>query len=1096
MNMRRGPWSQTPTCRVLTLAVLMLFLTSAQVFGQQAPAIPDDIEAMLTRAREQMQAFRFEAATAEYGRALAAARERGLPAPESDALRGLALVESSRLNHRGALGLNEQALAIAEKLGDRGRIATALNNMGINYSNLSNPEKAIEFGQRALAIRTEMADKAGMASAMTNVASAMHRVRRYDEALDLLTRAAPMHREAGNRRFEANALSIMATIYQSKGESEKSLALMLQVLELRREIKDGPGEAIQLFNLGTTFHREGQLDRAREYLEAGVALNRKLGDTLTEARTIGALGSLYEDMGLSDLARDSLQQSLALLKRTGNPATITQALILLGEYFKNQAEFQKAMDIFVEALDIAKQQRDVGLESAVNEKLCSVYLVIGQPVTGLEYARRALDLAVQAQDVQRQAGALTALGVAYSDLRRYDRALEVYTRVRSIAQRYGDYAMEAASITNSGNANLKLGNHREALALFNEALPLHRARGLRVYEANTLLSLGSTYYLMDAYPAARESYQAALAIYRDLGYRDQVTTTLASVARILIAEKRYDEAEPLLSEAAALFERLRSGLGAMSGAKSAYLAQNKSIYNDYSRLALLRGRNRQAFELAQKNKSRALIDFMETGRIDLSASLTADEREKERSLRARIDKINSDMIREGVRNQVGSKARYAALEETLLKAEFELETFTNSLYVRYPELANRRAARTATLPEVARALPADTALVEYAFVAYNELAIFVVRGGVKESHALKVVRMKTRHNDLVEPVLDFRARCADPRKSVDGRAKELYNILVKPVESHLLGVRRLVICPYTVMWEAPFQVMLSPKGRLGDRFEIAYAHSATAAVMGRRIPGVTPPKGSVLVVANPDFGASSRFGELHDLPGQRPIDRPARPLASPSRPLISPSRPLAAPSRAIESLSRAGKIIPLPGTKREAEAIRRAYPGACVLVETRAQEGLAATKMGQHRFVHFATHGFFNDFFPMTSSIILAQPARGSKTDGFLTAREIFEMKLNCEMIVLSACNTARGTQGMGDGIVGLTWALFVAGCPTQVVSQWAVDDASTALLMGRFYENLAKRKMTKSGALKEASLWLRGRGKKYQHPYYWAPFVLNGAWR
>jgi CHAT domain-containing protein len=128
--------------------------------------------------------------------------------------------------------------------------------------------------------------------------------------------------------------------------------------------------------------------------------------------------------------------------------------------------------------------------------------------------------------------------------------------------------------------------------------------------------------------------------------------------------------------------------------------------------------------------------------------------------------------------------------------------------------------------------------------------------------------------------------------------------------------------------------------------------------------------------------------------------------------------------------------------------------------------------------------------------VVLAKPSGAPKEDGFLTAREIYGLRLNADMTVLSACNTARGENRTGEGVIGLTWALFVAGCPTQVVSQWAVDDASTAMLMGRFYENLKVRKMGKAQALQAAESWLRGRNAKYIHPYYWAPFVLNGDWK
>ncbi len=125
---------------------------------------------------------------------------------------------------------------------------------------------------------------------------------------------------------------------------------------------------------------------------------------------------------------------------------------------------------------------------------------------------------------------------------------------------------------------------------------------------------------------------------------------------------------------------------------------------------------------------------------------------------------------------------------------------------------------------------------------------------------------------------------------------------------------------------------------------------------------------------------------------------------------------------------------------------------------------------------------------------MLAAPPKGSEDDGFLTAREIYELKLNAEMVVLSACETARGKNTEGEGVVGLTWALFAAGVPTQVVSQWKVSDASTPLLMAQFYGNL-KAGQKKGQSLRNAALAMLHDGK-HSHSYHWAAFVLFGDWR
>jgi CHAT domain-containing protein len=116
--------------------------------------------------------------------------------------------------------------------------------------------------------------------------------------------------------------------------------------------------------------------------------------------------------------------------------------------------------------------------------------------------------------------------------------------------------------------------------------------------------------------------------------------------------------------------------------------------------------------------------------------------------------------------------------------------------------------------------------------------------------------------------------------------------------------------------------------------------------------------------------------------------------------------------------------------------------------------------------------------------------------DGLLEAREIMQLNLHADLVVLSACQTARGRVGAGEGIMGVSWAFLVAGAPTIVVSQWKVDSAATATLMINFHQRLANQHpregTTKADALRQASLDLL-RQPKYRHPFYWASFVMLG---
>ena len=118
-------------------------------------------------------------------------------------------------------------------------------------------------------------------------------------------------------------------------------------------------------------------------------------------------------------------------------------------------------------------------------------------------------------------------------------------------------------------------------------------------------------------------------------------------------------------------------------------------------------------------------------------------------------------------------------------------------------------------------------------------------------------------------------------------------------------------------------------------------------------------------------------------------------------------------------------------------------------------------------------------------------PDTDTEEDGILEAWEIMNLKLNAELVVLSACDTAFGKIQKGEGMIGLAWSLFVAGSPTTIASQWKVDSASTTELMLDFHQNL-KTNISKAEALRQASLKLL-HTDEYHHPFYWAPYVLIG---
>lgn len=192
-------------------------------------------------------------------------------------------------------------------------------------------------------------------------------------------------------------------------------------------------------------------------------------------------------------------------------------------------------------------------------------------------------------------------------------------------------------------------------------------------------------------------------------------------------------------------------------------------------------------------------------------------------------------------------------------------------------------------------------------------------------------------------------------------------------------------------------------------------------------------------------------------------------------------------------------FVALPETEKEVEMLSTDVYGpnaSAVRVGAAAREQTIKAEIGEYRVLHFATHSVLDDKNPLYSYLVLA-PSTDSREDGLLEAWELMRMNLKAELAVLSACETARGRVGDGEGLIGMTWALFVAGVPTMVASQWQVPSESTTRLMLVFHKNVVSfgsgKKLSKAEAWRQAALAMMNDPRYRMKPYYWAGFVVVG---
>jgi CHAT domain-containing protein len=305
-------------------------------------------------------------------------------------------------------------------------------------------------------------------------------------------------------------------------------------------------------------------------------------------------------------------------------------------------------------------------------------------------------------------------------------------------------------------------------------------------------------------------------------------------------------------------------------------------------------------------------------------------------------------------------------------------------------------------------------------------------------------------------------------------AERLREQIFDPLTPFLNDATRLIIVPDGPLHRLPFEALVLGSGEIRDSGTL-YGMFKTCEFVGDRYAIVYLPSSCL-----PAFPSG---------------DQPDRGGASSRRDLLAFGNPRIAQDRS--ELGGGGALV---HSEREVRALEPLFADAVLCVGDAATELQFKRLAPNFRYLHISSHGVADEATPLYSGLQLALDP-GGREDGFLHAHEVLSLPLSCDLVTLSACRTGLGRLYAGEGLIGLTRSFLYAGAEQVLVSLWSVNDASTAILMGRFYANL-KEGWPASEALQEAKAALRatvstgsgGRQVAYAHPFFWAPFVLVGA--
>jgi CHAT domain-containing protein/Tfp pilus assembly protein PilF len=894
--------------------------------------------------------------------------------------------------------------------------------------------------------------------------------------------------------------------------------------------------AAEVVAAGGAQREAGKLPVAQALFAIGAALADGLGDASLEAESLLGLAETLLARGESPAAAAQFEAGLDRARSAG--ATRTEGRLLSGLAMTRirQGERVEALDVLDQALALLPADVDPGGRAIVANRITAVYSFLGLPEESLRYAQEALPLARAAGDRGMEANVLGNMGLALMELGRHAESLAYLTQAAALDESRGDRVGLVSSLTMLGVLCVRQGDSVQALAYHRRALALAQELGLKRQTANAWGNVGKALELSGDRAGAREATTQALASFeaqndprgistavsnlgeflaregdcaaglpllergralaeksgaldrlahalrslagcqadmgdtaaaaataeqavataRRGGERDVLRSTLVMAARTQRALGRTAEAKATLQEAVELTEGLQAELAGGEEIRRGFLRDRVGPYFLLAEMLLAEGRTEEALLLTERARARVLLGVLQSGRARVDKSLTADERASERQLSAEVSTLGTRLRRERQR-RVADTARIEALEKSLHAARIERDAFATRLYGAHPELRTLRGEAPALTSAELRALvDPETALLVYVVApdVPGRLLVLTHGGGGLDLRAYPL----PADGVIGDAVRAFRTALAERDLAVVARARALHDLLVAPAAAQIAARPRLVVVPDGPLWELPFQALMPRAGRyLVEDRAVSYVPSLTVLrEMHARRRGVGP--GSLLALANPALGE-------------------------------------AGPRRGI-ALMGGESLAALPDAEEQTRALAALYPASDrrVYVGADAREDVFKREAGRHRLLHLATHGLLDDANPLYSQLVLAAPRPGDAEDGLLEAREILGLDLDADLAVLSACDTGRGQISGGEGLIGLSWSFFVAGCPTTVVSQWKVESRSTSALMVAFHKELRAGR-TRADALARA-MRSQMRRPQWRHPFYWAAFAVIGDGR
>ncbi|MBE9209831.1 CHAT domain-containing protein [Nostoc sp. LEGE 06077] len=849
--------------------------------------------------------------------------------------------------------------------------------------------------------------------------------------------------------------------------------------------------AQQVYEQGKELYQRGNQEGKSEYLLQAIAkfaqalvLYRQAGDRTSEGITLAYIGKIYSNFGDKYKALEYYQQSLAIDKNLGDKAGEATLLNNIGKIYSELGEKQKALDYYNQSLPLRQLVKDKAGQAITLSNIGTVYSFLGEQQKALDYYNQSLILKRQVGNKAAIASTLNSIGKTYSDLGEQQKALDYLNQSLPLFQQGGDKAGNAIAMSNIGKIYSELGEQQKALDYYNQSLPIFQQVGYKLGQAITLNNIGEVYFKLGQQQKALDYYNQSLPIFQQLRDKAREARSLYNFATVEYDKGDLHTAQTQIEKVITIVEDLRNKIDSQE-LRTSYFATVQNYYQFYIEVLMQlhkqqpdQGYAALALETSERARARSLLELLNESNTDIRQGVEPKLLAQERKLQQQLDALEKRRIQLLEANYTEEQVQALDKENAALLAEYQqIQAQIRATSPRYAALTQPQPLTLAQIQQ--QVLDENTLLLEYSLGEKRSYLWLVTNKNITSYELPKRANIETA-------VQNFRQAITTPYLKHSQSIDALSQMILAPVAQQLQK-QRLAIVGDGALQYVPFASLTTGNSRkyeplLLNHEIITLPSASTLAILRNEHKQRKSAPKILVVLADPIFNRNDER-----LQNQAPVS--SSPVVESNLDSLALSKSAADSDINFERLHF---------TRQEAEQILALVPvnERKQAVDFQASRTTANSEhLSQYRIIHFATHGILNSKHPELSGVVLSLfDHQGIAQNGFLRLRDIFNLNLKAELVVLSACQTGLGEEVKGEGLVGLTRGFMYAGSPRVVVSLWSVDDQATSKLMKAFYQNMLKTGLTPAAALRKAQLEI-WRTQQYAAPYYWSAFTLQGEW-